>query len=279
MPNFVQINKLAKTYETSDGPVVALENFSLTLARGEVVSVLGQRGSAKSTLLSSLAGFTPITSGKVIIANREVGGGRPDRDIILQTPLMPWMSAVENVLMGVNQVYRQGTAHQCFEMASQYLKVVGLGDQLHTRVSSLCAAMQRRVGLARAIALQPKMLLLDEPFAALEPEECGELRALLLELLDSKTVITAMFSTENVEDALCMSDRVVVMTKGPRSRVAAIYDIPFGRPRTPSAVLEHAEYVKCRREISTFLEGQILAGQLSPQTGPENEAGSTNRLM
>ena len=168
---------------------------------------------------------------------------------------MPWMTALDNVMLGVNQVYRHGTKAQRHDIAAYYLHLVGLGNSLHTRAGSLSQGMQQRVGIARAFALKPKMLLLDEPFGMLDSLTRMELQEVLLEIL-MRDKVTTMMITHDVDEALFMSDRVVMMTNGPRARVGAIYDVPFQRPRIRSAVLEHPEYYDHREKLLTFLEDQ-----------------------
>ena len=176
---------------------------------------------------------------------------------------MPWMTAFENVLLGVNQVYPHATKRERHDIVAYYLTLVGLGTSLHTRACELSQGMQQRVGIARAFALKPKMLLLDEPFGMLDSLTRLELQEILLEILVRDKVTTLMI-THDVDEALFMSDRVVMMTNGPRARVGAIFQVPFDRPRKRVDVLEHPEYYDYREKMIRFLEEQDHKKQKPP---------------
>lgn len=256
MSSYIEIYKLGKTYDTPKGPVVIVDDFTLNMQKGEYICLLGHSGCGKSTVLTMVAGLNPITTGGVVIANREIDGPGPDRGVVFQSPcLMPWMTALDNVLLGVNQVYGHGSRSQRIDIAAYYLNLVGLGNSLHTRASNLSQGMQQRVGIARAFALKPRMLLLDEPFGMLDSLTRMELQEVLLEIL-TRDKVTTMMITHDVDEALFMSDRVVMMTNGPRARVGAIFDVPFERPRVRTEVLEHPEYYDYRLEMLAFLEEQ-----------------------
>ncbi|TWT65061.1 ABC transporter ATP-binding protein [Allorhodopirellula solitaria] len=256
MRGYVELFRLGKTYDTHDGPVVIVEDFDLNLAQGEYVSLLGHSGCGKSTVLTMIAGLNSISTGGVVIDGREIDGPGPDRGVVFQSPcLMPWMTALDNVMLGVNQVYRHVPKRDRVDLASYYLNLVGLGSSLHKRAKDLSQGMQQRVGIARAFALKPKMLLLDEPFGMLDSLTRLELQEILLEILVRDQVTTVMV-THDVDEALFMSDRVVMMTNGPRARVGAIFSLPFDRPRNRAEVLEHPEYYEYRRKMIEFLEHQ-----------------------
>ena len=256
MTGYVEMFRLGKTYDTTSGPAVIVEEFTLEMQKGEYVCLLGHSGCGKSTVLTMVAGLNSITTGGVVIANREIDGPGPDRGVVFQSPcLMPWMTAMENVMLGVSQVYPHATKTQRYELAGYYLDLVGLGSSLDTRASSLSQGMQQRVGIARAFALRPKMLLLDEPFGMLDSLTRMELQEILLEIL-VRDQVTTMMITHDVDEALFMSDRVVMMTNGPRARVGKIFDVPFERPRRRADVLEHPEYYDYRADMISFLEEQ-----------------------
>jgi nitrate ABC transporter ATP-binding subunit len=268
MRGYVELFRLGKTYDTPSGPAVIVEDFDLNMQEGEYVCLLGHSGCGKSTVLTMVAGLNPITHGGVAIAGREISGPGPDRGIVFQSPcLMPWMTAFENVMLGVNQVYPDATRRERHDMAAYYLTLVGLGDSLHRRATELSQGMQQRVGIARAFALQPKMLLLDEPFGMLDSLTRMELQEVLLEVL-ARDKITTLMITHDVDEALFMSDRVVMMTNGPRARVGAIFQIPFDRPRCRSEVLDHPEYYEYRAQMIGFLEDQDH-GRRMKQSGPQ----------
>ncbi|EMI45409.1 ABC transporter ATP-binding protein [Rhodopirellula sp. SWK7] len=256
MRGYVELFRLGKTYDTHKGPVVIVEEFDLNLEQGEYVALLGHSGCGKSTVLTMVAGLNPITTGGVAIDGREIDGPGPDRGVVFQSPcLMPWMTALDNVMLGVNQVYRNATKRDRVDLASYYLNLVGLGGSLNKRAKDLSQGMQQRVGIARAFALKPKMLLLDEPFGMLDSLTRMELQEILLEILIRDKVTTVMV-THDVDEALFMSDRVVMMTNGPRARVGAIFSLPFDRPRVRADVLDHPEYYEYRRKMIQFLEEQ-----------------------
>ena len=263
MAGYIEIFNLGKTYDTPNGPAVIVEEFTLNMRQGEYVCLLGHSGCGKSTVLTMIAGLNSITTGGVVVANREINGPGPDRGVVFQSPcLMPWMTALENVLLGVNQVYRHGTKQQRHDIAAYYLTLVGLGNSLHKRASELSQGMQQRVGIARAFALKPRMLLLDEPFGMLDSLTRMELQEVLLDILQRDRVTTMMI-THDVDEALFMSDRVVMMTNGPRARVGAIFEMPFARPRVRTEVLEHTEYYNFRGKMLGFLEEQEQAKHIA----------------
>ncbi|MEO1530377.1 MAG: nitrate ABC transporter ATP-binding protein [Planctomycetota bacterium] len=256
MAGYVEMFRLGKTYDTPNGPAVIVEDFNLNMEQGEYVCLLGHSGCGKSTVLTMVAGLNPITDGGVVVANHEIEGPGPDRGVVFQSPcLMPWMTAMDNVMLGVNQVYPHGTKAERRDIAAYYLTLVGLGNSLNTRAASLSQGMQQRVGIARAFALKPKMLLLDEPFGMLDSLTRMELQEILLEILIRDRVTTLMI-THDVDEALFMSDKVVMMTNGPRARVGKIFDMPFERPRVRAEVLEHADYYDLRADMIQFLEDQ-----------------------
>lgn len=256
MRGYVEMFRLGKTYDTHKGPVVIVEEFDLNLEKGEYVALLGHSGCGKSTVLTMVAGLNPITTGGVVIDGREIDGPGPDRGVVFQSPcLMPWMTALDNVMLGVNQVYSRSSKRDRIDLASYYLNLVGLGGSLNKRAKDLSQGMQQRVGIARAFALRPKMLLLDEPFGMLDSLTRMELQEILLEILMRDKVTTVMV-THDVDEALFMSDRVVMMTNGPRARVGAIFSLPFERPRQRADVLDHPEYYEYRGKMIQFLEEQ-----------------------
>lgn len=204
MAGYVEMFRLGKTYDTPNGPAVIVEEFDLQLKQGEYASLLGHSGCGKSTVLMMAAGLNPITHGGIVVAGREIDGPGPDRGVVFQSPcLMPWMTAIENVLLGVDQVYPHGTKQQRHDIAAYYLSLVGLGDSLTKRAADLSQGMQQRVGIARAFALKPKMLLLDEPFGMLDSLTRMELQEILLKILMRDKVTTLMI-THDVDEALFM---------------------------------------------------------------------------
>jgi nitrate ABC transporter ATP-binding subunit len=201
-----------------------------------------------------LAGLNEITDGGIILAGRELSGAGPDRGVVFQSPsLLPWMTAYENVMLGVDQVFFTASKLERREIVEYYLTVVGLGDSMHKKPAELSQGMRQRVGIARAFALKPKMLLLDEPFGMLDSLTRYELQQVLIELW-RKNKITALMVTHDVDEALFLSDRIVCMTDGPEAEVGDIIDVKFPRPRERKAVMEHPDYYKLRERLIEFLE-------------------------
>jgi nitrate ABC transporter ATP-binding subunit len=256
MAGYVEIFRLGKTYPTSTGPAVIVEDFNLDIVQGEFVSLIGHSGCGKSTVLTMIAGLNAITSGGIVVANREIDGPGPDRGVVFQSPsLLPWMTPFENVMLGVRGVFPHASAAERKAIVEYHLSLVGLADSMHFRARDLSQGMQQRVGIARAFALSPKMLLLDEPFGMLDSLTRMELQEVLLELLARENKTTLMV-THDVDEALFMSDRVVMMTTGPRARIGEILSAPFSRPRVRCDVLEHPDYYQLRERLIGFLEAQ-----------------------
>ena len=254
MSDYVELSNLTKIYPAPGGSTVVVKDFNLRIAKGEFVTLIGHSGCGKSTVLSMLAGLNEVSGGGIILAGRELVGAGPDRGVVFQSPsLLPWLTAFENVMLGVNQVFYTASRAERREIAGYYLAVVGLAEAMHKKPAELSQGMRQRVGIARAFALKPKMLLLDEPFGMLDSLTRYELQAVLLELW-RKNRITALMVTHDVDEALYLSDRIVCMTDGPAAEVGEIMAVPFPRPRNRQAVMEHADYYSLREQLIEFLE-------------------------
>ena len=254
---YVEIANLTKAYPNPYGePVKVVEEFNLILHRGEVVSIIGHSGCGKSTVLTMVAGLNDITSGSVVVAGRETDGPGPDRAVVFQSPcLLPWMTAFQNVMLGIDRVYAHGTRAERRQICGYYLNAVGLADSMHKYPREMSGGMQQRVGIARAIALKPRMLLLDEPFGRLDSLTRMELQDVILDVLDREH-ITTMVITHDVDEALYMSNRICMMTNGPNASVGQVLDLPFERPRNRRQLLEHPDYYEFRGWLIAFLERQ-----------------------
>jgi nitrate/nitrite transport system ATP-binding protein len=253
---YLELFNLTKVYPSPKGNVIVVEHFNLKVARGEFVSIIGHSGCGKSTVLSMIAGLNDITNGGIVVAGREIDGPGPDRGIVFQSPcLLPWMTAYDNVMLGVKQVFPHATRKDQHDVVEYYLSLVGLADSMYKRPAELSAGMRQRVGIARAFAISPKLLLLDEPFGMLDSLTRMELQEVLLELLD-RDKRTALMVTHDVDEALFLSDRVVMMTNGPQARVGDILNVSFDRPRVRAKVLAHPKYYEQREHLITFLEDQ-----------------------
>jgi nitrate/nitrite transport system ATP-binding protein len=250
---YVEFFEVRKTYPTPKGPLTVVDGFNLLMDRGEFVSLIGHSGCGKSTVLSMVAGLTGISSGGIVLDGHEIFEAGPDRAVVFQAPsLMPWLTARENVALGVDRVYPNATARERREVIEYYLERVGLADAMHKLASELSNGMKQRVGIARAFALSPKLLLLDEPFGMLDSLTRWDLQEVLMEVW-ARTKVTAICVTHDVDEAILLADRVVMMTNGPNAKIGKIMRVDLPRPRTRRALLEHKDYYAYREELLTFL--------------------------
>lgn len=252
---YLHFSDVSKDYPSPQGVCSIVNGFDLRMARGEFVSIIGHSGCGKSTILMIAAGLKEATRGGVILEGKLVTEPGPDRGVVFQSPsLFPWMTAVENVLLGVEQVLPRASRTERMEITRHYLEKVGLGDSLHRKAAAMSVGMRQRVGIARAFALRPKLLLLDEPFGMLDSLTRAELQEILLEVWREEK-ITAVMITHDVDEALFVSDRVVMMTGGPGAKIGDILEVGFERPRRRVAVIEHPGYYEKRGRLIEFLEG------------------------
>lgn len=258
---YVEISKVAKRFDGPEGPVAVVEGFDLRIARGEMVALVGHSGCGKSTVLSMIAGLTYPDEGGILLADREIVGPGPDRGVVFQAPcLLPWRTALENVLLGLDEAFPKKTRAERVAIAKKHLELVGLGDSFDVRPAQLSQGMRQRVGLARAFALAPRMLLLDEPFGMLDSLTRMELEDALLEIWQEHR-ITALLVTHDVDEAIFLADRIVMMTKGPRAKVGRIVDVPFARPRDRRELAEDPRWLELRESVLGFLDEQHEAEQ------------------
>jgi len=249
---FVEIAALGKTYATPLGPAEIVRDFSLYVDEAEFVCLLGHSGCGKSTVLSILMGLNQPTTGGVVIGGREIDGPGTDRGVVFQSAtLLPWMSVRSNVRLALDQVRRAPGAGD----AEAYLEAVGLdglGDRLPRELS---AGMQQRVGIARAFSLEPRLLLLDEPFSLLDALTRMDCQDLLMALWE-RTRRTVIMVTHDVDEALLLADRIVLMTSGPAATIGQILSVEFPRPRAREEILSRPDYFWLRDQILGFLEAQ-----------------------
>jgi nitrate ABC transporter ATP-binding subunit len=251
-PALVEIAQLGKTYETPTGPTVIVRDFTLEVREGEFVCLLGHSGCGKSTILSILMGLNVPTTGGVVIGGREVNGPGTDRGVVFQSAtLLPWLSAASNVALSLEQGSPAGRRGG----VEAYLEAVGLGGQGDRYPRELSAGMQQRVGIARAFALEPRLLLLDEPFSLLDALTRMELQDTLITLWE-ETGKTVIMVTHDVDEALTLADRIVMMTSGPAATIGRIFDVPFSRPRRREELLNRPDYFWLRDAIVDFLEAE-----------------------
>ena len=252
---YVEIFNLVKAYPNPFGDEIkVVDGFELKVPRGDVVSIIGHSGCGKSTVLNMIAGLIPISDGGIIVADKEVDGPGPDRAVVFQAPcLLPWMTSFQNVMIGVKRSYPHATKQQRIEMVESALTMVGLKDAMQKYPREMSGGMQQRVGIARAIALKPRMLLLDEPLGRLDSLTRMELQDVILRILD-KEKITTMLITHDPDEAVFMSDRICMMTNGPHAKVGEIMEIDFPRPRNREEVIEKPEFYAYRERLLKFLD-------------------------
>ena len=258
----LELTGLTKVFPTPSGPLVAVKDVNVQVQPGEFVCILGHSGCGKSTVLSIVAGLDEATYGGVIIDGAEVRGPGTDRAVVFQSPcLLPWLTARENV-RAARRVASGREAPRAMP-ADHYLKLVGVADAGDELPAALSLGTQQCVSLARALSLEPQILLLDEPFAQLDSLTRFELQDVLLGVCDDPRRIVVMV-THDVDEALYVADRLVLMTDGPEATVGDVLRVPFPRPRSRKAVLEHPEYEACYRHVIDFLEHHVQQLRPSP---------------
>lgn len=252
-PDMLVCENLAKIYPTPKGDYVVLNDLQLSIKEGEFISIIGHSGCGKSTLLTMIAGLNDISAGQIKVAGEPIRDAGPDRAVVFQSPsLLPWLTALQNVLIGVKQVFPHASKSEKLEICKYYLDKVGLGNDFNKKATELSQGMQQRVGIARAFALKPKVLLLDEPFGMLDSLTRGELQDVLLEVWQ-KEKITAVMVTHDVDESIFLADRVIMMTSGPYAKIGDELSIPYERPRQRKDVLEHPDYYEYRAYLMNFL--------------------------
>ncbi|MEQ1558147.1 MAG: ABC transporter ATP-binding protein [Methyloglobulus sp.] len=252
---YLEFSQVSKTYPTPDGnsSIKVVDGFDIKIKKGEFISIIGHSGCGKSTVLSMAAGLNTISEGAVFLDNKQVDGAGPDRGVVFQAPsLFPWLTAFENVMLGVDKVYPHATQTEREDIVEYYLTRVGLADSLKKKAGSLSNGMKQRVGIARAFALSPKLLLLDEPFGMLDSLTRWELQEVLMEVWE-RTHVTALIVTHDVDEAILLADRVIMMTNGPHAKIGTIETIDLPRPRSRKALLSHPDYYRYRESILRFL--------------------------
>ncbi|MEO0692115.1 MAG: ABC transporter ATP-binding protein [Pseudomonadota bacterium] len=266
---FLDFSQLHKVYPTPNGPLTVVEDFDLKIDKGEFVSLIGHSGCGKSTVLTMAAGLNEISQGAIKLDGRHVEGADPERAVVFQAPsLFPWLTAKENVSVGADRVYPKASRAERQDVVEYYLERVGLADAMDKPAAELSNGMKQRVGIARAFALSPKLLLLDEPFGMLDSLTRWELQEVLMEVW-SRTKVTAICVTHDVDEAILLADRVVMMTNGPQATIGKITKVDLPRPRTRKALLEHPDYYAYRQEVLDFLEEYEHGAKPKKKPAPE----------
>jgi len=250
---FLVIEDVSKVYPTPDGPYTVLEGVNLTVYEGEFVCLIGHSGCGKSTLLNMVAGFSRPTHGEVRLQSKRITQPGPDRMMVFQNyALLPWLSAYENVYLGVDSVYPDKRHSEKKAIVREHLEMVGLTEAAAKKPSQLSGGMKQRVAIARALAIRPEILILDEPFGALDAITKEELQEELLRIWTDHKV-TVLMITHDIDEALFLADRLVMMTNGPAAHIGEVMNIPFKRPRKRARIMEDPRYYELRNYALDFL--------------------------
>jgi nitrate/nitrite transport system ATP-binding protein len=250
----LQISHVDKTFTRGNTETKVLAGITLDVEKGEYVSIIGHSGCGKSTLLNIVAGLTPATMGGVILENREVNDPGPDRAVVFQNhSLLPWLTVYDNVRLAVDKVHRKAKSRaERHAWTLHNLELVQMTPAKDKRPAEISGGMKQRVGLARALAMEPKVLLLDEPFGALDALTRAHLQDSVMSL-HQKLGNTVLMITHDVDEAVLLSDRIVMMTNGPSAEIGEILDVPLVRPRKRLELAANQTYLKCRQRVLEFL--------------------------
>ncbi|MEZ5527475.1 MAG: ABC transporter ATP-binding protein [Gammaproteobacteria bacterium] len=254
MQSYLEICNVGIEFNTGSGPFRALQQVNLKIDKGEFISLIGHSGCGKSTVLNIVAGLYQATEGGVILDGREIAGPGPDRAVVFQNhALLPWLSVYENVELGVRQVFRgQKSRAEMREWVEHHLDLVHISHASDKRPHEISGGMKQRVGIARCLAMQPKVLLMDEPFGALDALTRAHLQDSLMEIHASLGT-TVIMITHDVDEAVLLSDRIVMMSNGPAATIGEILPVPLPRPRNRLALAEDADFVHARQQVLQFL--------------------------
>ena len=251
---FIDVQDAGMSFSTKKGVFVALKEVDLTVSKGEFVTLIGHSGCGKSTLLNLIAGLLTATSGTLLCANREIAGPSPERAVVFQNhSLLPWLTCFENIYLGVERVFGSVESRaQLKDRTRAALALVGLMPAEHKRPNEISGGMKQRVGIARALAMEPKVLLMDEPFGALDALTRAHLQDELLKIV-AKTDSTVVMVTHDVDEAVLLSDRIVMMTNGPAATIGEILSVRLARPRERVALAQDPLYIEYRTSVLEFL--------------------------
>jgi len=260
---FLEIEKVTKYFPESNGmgDLCVFRDIHFHIEKGEFVTMVGHSGCGKTTLLNVIAGFETANEGGIILDGKEITDPGLDRMVVFQNfSLMPWMTAYENIHLAVKAAYPDWSRQRVNEYVQQYIDMVGLTGSEHKRPAALSGGMRQRVGLARAFAVQPKVLLLDEPFAQIDALTRGSIQEELIRMWTA-TKNTVFMVTHDVDEAILLSDKIALMTNGPEARLAEIIEVPIMRPRSRETLIDYPEYSRIRKYILNFLIERSRKGQ------------------
>ena len=254
MSSYLKVDHLSKSFARGSVENEVLHDVTLTIERGEYVSIIGHSGCGKSTLLNIVAGLLPASTGGVLLENREVNEPGPDRAVVFQNhSLLPWLTVYDNVSLAVNKVLGGTKSHaERHGWVMHNLELVQMAHAKDKRPAEISGGMKQRVGLARALSMEPKVLLLDEPFGALDALTRAHLQDSVM-AIHAKLGNTVLMITHDVDEAVLLSDRIVMMTNGPSARIGEVLDVPLARPRKRLLLAADPTYLKCRQRVLEFL--------------------------
>lgn len=252
---YLSIRNVSKSFDTPTGKMLALRNINLTIKHGEFVSFIGHSGCGKSTLLNMIAGLSEQTSGELTLNGKQINGPGPDRGVVFQNySLLPWLSVRENVFEAVDAIYKKKSKSEKYELVDNFLGKVGLSTHANKHPSQISGGMKQRVAIARAFATHPEVMLLDEPFGALDALTRNSLQEELLQMWSGETQTnTIIMVTHDIDEAIYLSDRIVVMTNGPEAMIGEIIDVNIPRPRDKRAILHTPEWADIKERLLYLL--------------------------
>ncbi len=254
---FLEIDQVTKVYPSAQGDHTVLDGVDLTVSEGEFICVIGHSGCGKSTLLNMVSGFAQPTSGEVRLKGERIVRPGPDRMVVFQNyALLPWKTAFENVYIAVNAVFTEKSKSEKVEIVQKHLAMVGLEEAAQKKPGQLSGGMKQRVSIARALSICPEVLVLDEPFGALDAITREELQEELLKIWADQKV-TVMMITHDIDEALFLADRIVMMTNGPAAKIGEIMEVPFPQPRNRIQMMEDPAYYTLRNQALDFLFGRF----------------------
>lgn len=250
----IRVENVTQRFQTASGPFLALDNVSFELARGETVSLIGHSGCGKSTLLNLIAGLSHPTEGVLLCDNQEISGPGPERGVVFQNhSLLPWLTAFDNVALAVEQVFKGKMSKSEMQAWIEHnLELVHMGHAMHKRPGEISGGMKQRVGIARALAMKPKVLLMDEPFGALDALTRAHLQDAVMEI-QSRLNTTILLITHDVDEAVLLSDRVMMMTNGPAAKVGEVLHVELERPRSRLTLANDPQFHHYRQQVLQFL--------------------------
>jgi nitrate/nitrite transport system ATP-binding protein len=263
MGAYLKIDRVGKTFSRGSQETEVLAEITVEVAKGDFVSIIGHSGCGKSTLLNIVAGLTAVTQGGVLLENREVNEPGPDRAVVFQNhSLLPWLTVYDNVRLAVDKVFSATKSRrERHGWTMHNLELVQMGHAKDKRPAEISGGMKQRVGLARALAMEPKVLLLDEPFGALDALTRAHLQDSVM-VIHQKLGNTVLMITHDVDEAVLLSDRIVMMTNGPAARIGEVLEVPMARPRKRLELVADPTYLKCRQRVLEFLYARHKAPQL-----------------